>query len=70
MKTKSNAFELKYSDQEFVLCANSFVPIYENEERVICPVCEANYKVENTDNVCSICLVGKIGMVVDGISRH
>lgn len=51
----------------FVVCGISFEPIYRGSPKVTCPFCQASYKPEFKNKVCTVCQVSQIGFTASGL---
>ncbi|KAJ3302375.1 hypothetical protein HDV03_005016 [Kappamyces sp. JEL0829] len=66
-RVSSNAIELDYDQYNpFVICAASFCPIYQGSPSVGCPFCQASFRPEYQDTLCTICQISKVGASANG----
>lgn len=66
-KNTSNSIALDYDQYNtFSTCAASLTPIYQGSPGIVCPYCQASYRVEYQDSLCSVCQLAKIGARANG----
>jgi coatomer protein complex subunit alpha (xenin) len=59
--------QLEYDQYNpFVVCGLSFEPIYKGSPKSTCPYCQASYKPEFQDKLCTVCEVSQIGSAATG----
>jgi coatomer protein complex subunit alpha (xenin) len=68
-KTPSDETKLSFDEHRpFIICSNSFSPIYRGRPVCTCPTCGANYKPDYMNIICSICQLGRVGSSATNLS--
>jgi coatomer protein complex subunit alpha (xenin) len=63
-----NAHSLNYDERNpFVICSESFQPIYRGSDMTRCAYCGAAYMPEHKGNLCSVCGIAQVGMETLGL---
>lgn len=72
-KNMNDATNVNYDEHNpFVICANSYTPIYKGNAASTCPYCQSNYLPQNDGQICNVCDLSVIGAKASGlfISPH
>ncbi|KAK4519191.1 TFIIH complex serine/threonine-protein kinase subunit kin28 [Mucor velutinosus] len=51
----------------FVVCGITYTPIFKGSPKIACPFCQASYKLEFKDKICTVCEVSQIGFAGSGL---
>lgn len=66
-KNPSDSVKLDYDDRNpFTVCCVDLVPIYKGQESVSCPYCKATYRPAHKGTICTVCLLGEVGLSSQG----
>ncbi|KAI8894425.1 coatomer WD associated region-domain-containing protein [Globomyces pollinis-pini] len=69
-RNSNNEVELNYDQYNpFVMCCESFTPIYQGSSSIQCPYCQSHYLPEYEGIVCKICQLCSVGATTTGIVR-
>ena len=61
-KNPVDEHQLQYDEHNpFVLCGQTFRPIYRGKPEEKCPLCGASYLPQFKGTVCNICMVAEVG---------
>ncbi|PSN39046.1 Coatomer subunit alpha [Blattella germanica] len=67
-KNPVDEHQLQYDEHNpFVLCAQTFRPIYRGKPEEKCPLCGASYLPQFKGTVCNICMVAEVGKETIGL---
>eukprot|EP00003_Mantamonas_plastica_P024157 TRINITY_DN4465_c0_g1_i4.p1 TRINITY_DN4465_c0_g1~~TRINITY_DN4465_c0_g1_i4.p1 ORF type:complete len:1033 (-),score=367.66 TRINITY_DN4465_c0_g1_i4:157-3255(-) len=68
-QNRANAIEIDYDERNpFVVCCETFTPIYKGSPVIQCPFCSSAYIPDCSGHLCSTCNLSKIGAQVGGLS--